>query len=95
MFPLRSHTDCFTLDFSSPQRSPSLFAPWSWLPVSSASSLAAKVPLTSDDGATNTGPVLGVVRDDVLALLAEDVHQSLVDPVGKVGVFLQSATFQT
>jgi hypothetical protein len=47
---------------------------------------------TSNNGTSHTGPILGVVGNDIPSLFTKDVDQSLVDSVGKVGVFLPSAT---
>lgn len=50
-----------------------------------------KIELTSNDGTTNTRTILGVMSDNLFALLTKDVNQSLVYSVGKVWVFLMSA----
>jgi hypothetical protein len=44
--------------------------------------------LTSNDSTSHSGTILSVVGNDVSTLFTEDVDQSLVDSLSKVGVFL-------
>jgi hypothetical protein len=48
---------------------------------------------TSDDGATDTGSILSVVSLDLVALLAKDFDESLVNALGELGVLVVERTW--
>lgn len=83
------------------QSGPCPFAPWSWLEMRShmfASEYArapnrlsrrkTNLPLTSDNGTSDTTSIFGMMRDNVLALYSKDISQSFVDSVSESRVLV-------